>query len=74
MSTVIIIESKKESNFNSEAKIILEGKKFAEVTKMTFMGAKTGAEVTQELTNLESYKKNKSQCGISIYYGTVAKK
>lgn len=72
MPNFIVIESKKASEFNTEASTVLEAKRFIEIHNGTFSGGASASSVAQDLKNLESYKKNKSSAGIKIYYGNLS--
>ena len=74
MPSFIVIECKKLTDFNKEAKLVLEAHKFHEIHEGTYTytyssGAST---VASKLKNLDSYKKFKSNAGIKIYYGNLA--
>jgi len=72
MPSFIVIESKKDTEFNSEAKTVLESNKFSLVHAGTYMGSPAASSVATKLKNLESYKKNRSSAGIKIYYGSLS--
>jgi hypothetical protein len=73
MPSFIVIESKKSTEFNTEAKTILEGHKFAELNPGTFMASSASpSTATSQLKNLESYKKNRGVAGIKIYKGSLS--
>ena len=71
MPNFIVIESKKNTEFNSEAKTVLEGYKFFEVNTGTYMASSGASAAAAKLKNLESYKKNRSSANIKIYHGTL---
>lgn len=71
MPNFIVIVSKKETNFNHEAKTVLESHKFVEVHPGTFMGTNGALIVSTKLKNLESYKKNRSGASIKVYHGNL---
>jgi hypothetical protein len=72
MPNFIVIESKKETAFNSEAITVLESSKFSLVNTGTYMGSSGASTVATKLKNLESYKKNHTTAGIKIYYGSLS--
>lgn len=72
MPNFVVIESTKNSEFNVEAKSVLEAHKFKEVHAGTYTSSAGASTVTSKLKNLESYKKNKSAAGIKVYHGNLA--
>jgi len=73
MPRFIVIESRKSSQFDRDAKILLEGHKLEYLGSNTYKGASQTRPVVNELKNLESYKKNKTSSSITIYHGTLSK-
>ena len=74
MTYVVILVSKKETNFLEKAKVILEANKYQEVDHNTFIGQKVASTiVNQELKNIDEYKSYKTKSGIEIYFGSVNK-
>ncbi len=71
MSNFVVISSKKNTAFDSEAKTVLESHKFSEINPGTYMGTAAASAVATVLKNLEAYKKNHSTAGIKIYHGTL---
>lgn len=71
MPSFIVIESKKPTEFDSEAKSVLEANKFKEVHEGTYSYSSGASTVASKLTKLESYKKYKSSAGIKIYQGNL---
>lgn len=73
MPAFIIISSKKETDFNLDAKTVLESKKFQELHPGTYMGTSGSAStIATDLKNLESFKKNRSSASILIYHGSLS--
>lgn len=73
MPNFIVISSKKKSDFDSEAKTVLESHKFSEINPGTYMGSASAnpLNAATDLKKLEAYKKNHSTAGIKIYHGTL---
>lgn len=71
MPSFVVIESKKDSEFNVEAQTVLEAHKFKEVHAGTYTSTTGASTVASKLKNLESYKKNKSAAGIKVYHGNL---
>lgn len=73
MPQFIVIESKKVTDFNSDAKTVLESLKFTEINLNTYIASSGSASsAATNLKNLDSYKKQKSAAGIKIYYGNLS--
>ena len=72
MPSFVVVESKKDTVFNSEARTILEGDKFVEINPGTYMASSGGTTVASKLKNLESFKENRSKAGIKIYHGNLS--
>jgi len=73
MAYIINITAKKDTSFTSEAGVILQGKKFSEISQGTYIGTSSTTSIVSDLKNLDSYKKDKNSCGIVIYHGNVQK-
>lgn len=73
MAYIINISAKKETSFASEAGVVLQGKKFSEISQGTYVGQSSTTSIVNELKNLDSYKKDKNSCGIVIHHGNVQK-
>jgi len=71
MANFIVISSKKDTDFNREAKTVLESHKFNELHIGTYIATSGASTVATKLKNLESYKKLHSSAGIKIYYGNL---
>ncbi|EGR1766545.1 hypothetical protein [Vibrio parahaemolyticus] len=71
MPSFIVISSKKVTDFDNEARSVLESCKFSEVHAGTYMGTAAASSVSTQLKNLSSYKKYKSVANIKIYSGTL---
>ena len=74
MASFIVIEAKKDTEFDSEAKTVLESHKFTEVSPGTYRASAnlTSTAAKAKLKNLESYKKYHSTAGIKIYHGSLS--
>lgn len=72
MANFIVISSKKDTDFNSEARTVLESHKFSEVHTGTYIGPSSASTVVTKLKTLESYKKLRSSAGIKVYYGNLS--
>lgn len=68
MPNFVVISSKKNTAFDSEAKTVLESHKFSEINPGTYMGSADASSAATDLKKLESYKKT---AGIKIYHGTL---
>lgn len=74
MAYIITITSKKETDFFSNAKVILESNQYKEISDNCFLGQKpSNTIVNQQLKNDLKYKSDKNICGIEIYHGNVSK-
>ena len=72
MPNFIVIESKKDTDFNSEARTALKSHKFTEINAGTYIASSGATIVAPKLKNLDSFKKNRSNASIKIYYGNLS--
>jgi len=58
MPSFIVIESSKETDFNVEARSVLQSEKYSEINQGTYMGTSgSPSTIKTKLKNLPSYKK-----------------
>jgi len=73
MPQLINISTKKDTSFTSEAATVLEGEKYSQSNEGTYIGNASSSSIVTKLKNLDSYKKDKTTCGIVIHHGNVSK-
>ncbi|CEO37623.1 hypothetical protein [Photobacterium kishitanii] len=71
MPSFIVISSKKVTDFDQDARTVLESHRFSEVHTGTYMGPSNASLMSTRLKALGTYSKNKSSAGIKIYYGSL---
>ena len=72
MPSFVVIDSKKKTDFNSDAKTVLESHKFTEINPDTYTASSGASTVASKLKNLDSFKKFCSSAGIKIYHGNLS--
>ncbi len=72
MPLTIVIHTKEDGNFLSDARTILEGSKCSEIRVGTFIGNGSPTPIVQQLKNLDSYKEEKTKHAIKIYHGSLS--
>ena len=72
MPYFVVIKEKRQSSFSKEAKTILSGHRFSEVTQNTYSGSSGTSQIVQQLKNLDSFKKERGSYGIEIFHGSLS--
>ena len=68
MSQFVVIQTSKKSDFDNEAKIVLESCKFKEINPGTYIGTSSASTAVNNLKNTNKYKSRGSVI-IKFYYG-----